>query len=155
MAKGFDSPAVLQNHERNKMLAEPNVVAAYLYLHLGEQMPDDADEEWFLSPDPVARNFGKVPQFISETEQLLNDLDENTCNTSEEIMFFFYEAAKRTFDQDKTMIRTYFQWLYLIVLQRPDGPRWGDFVMVYGIEEFQNLVRYRFTDLIRYKYGSA
>lgn len=137
------------------MLTTPNILRAYLYMHLAEQMPEDAPDEWFLEPDPVAALLdmnGRILPFIAQTELLLIDLQELELDPDQpaapQYMALVYEAAKVTFDYDKTQLRTYFRWLYLVVFQREDGPRWGDFIEVYGVENFVALVRQRFEELI-------
>jgi len=52
------------------------------------------------------------------------------------------------FDNDKSQLRTYFRWLYLVVLGAEDGPRWGEFITVYGVDNFVTLVERRFRNLL-------
>lgn len=138
------------------MLTDHHTLAAYLYLHMGEQMPEDAPDEWFLQADPVAELLDmrspRLQMFLDNTEALLEgllalELDPNEP-TAPQYMTLVYDAAKETFDQDKTQLRTYFAWLYLVLFQRDEGPRWGDFIDVYGVETFVELVRRRFGELI-------
>jgi lysyl-tRNA synthetase class I len=72
---------------------------------------------------------------------------ESDCSTSD-YMFEFYEAAKRAFGDSKGSIRQYFRWLYLVVFGYESGPRWGEFVAVYGREEFVRLVNSRFRSIV-------
>jgi lysyl-tRNA synthetase class I len=149
------------------MLTEPHILAAFLYQQLGEQMPEpvlDADgeldvaadnaalEAWSAQSDPFSADHSRLEQFILCTEQMLNNLTDNEYDESEPLapqyMSIVYEAGKETFDHDKTQLRTYFAWLYLVVFQRPDGPRWGDFIDIYGVDNFVKLVRERFGVLI-------
>lgn len=134
------------------MLTEPRLLATYLYLHQGEQMPEDAPDEWFLQPDPFAVDLGRVERFLQATEAMLTQLEELVLDEAEpaspQYMTLVYDAAKETFDHDRTMLRTYFAWLYLVVFQRDEGPRWGDFIDVYGVENFVALVRRRFGELL-------
>lgn len=151
------------------MLTQPNILAAYLYVKLGEQMPEpvlDEDGElldpeldneivtaWALGKDEYeSPDLERLRRFIVETENLLTRLVELQLDSeqpaSPQYMSEVYEAAKATFDYDKTQLRTYFRWLYLVVFQREDGPRWGEFVDIYGVDEFCNLVRTRFASLI-------
>lgn len=123
-------------------------LSAYLFLHLGEQMPEDAPDDWFLGPDPVT-SFIKdhIRAFIDSTDRLMHDLQYGTFDGPSDIMSQFYDAAKRTFDGDKSLIRTYFQWMYIILLQKPDGPRWGEFVSVYGVDSFVEMYYDRLNNL--------
>lgn len=150
------------------MLTRPDTFSAYLYLHLAESIPDailDQDgkidverdnaaiEAWSLGEDTYqSPDRLYIRRFIVQTEILLNDLEELELDSeqpvSQQYMTLFYNAAKVVFDYDKSRLREYFRWLYLVVFQREDGPRWGEFVEVYGVEEFVQLVRRRFSDLI-------
>ena len=134
------------------MLTQPNILAAYLYMRLGEQMPEDAPDEWFLEPDPFTVDLSRLRRFIVMTEVLLIDLEQLELDPAQpagpQYMTLVYDAAKDVFDHDKTQLRTYFRWLYLVVFQREEGPRWGDFIDVYGVENFIALVRQRFEELV-------
>lgn len=149
------------------MLTEPNVLSAYLYLLMEEQMPEpicledgtldvEADnaqlEEWSHRVNSVRFDMRAITAFIFETQCLLFDLETLQLDPNEpagpQYMTLFYDAAKRTFNNDKTQIRTYFLWLYYVIFQRPEGPRWGDFVEIYGVEEFAALTHRRFEELI-------
>jgi len=115
-------------------------------------MPEDAPDEWFLQPDPFAIDINRVERFIECTEALLVQLQELVLNEAEpaspQYMTLVYDAAKETFDHDRTQLRTYFAWLYLVVFQRDEGPRWGDFIDVYGVDNFVSHVRSRFASLL-------
>lgn len=151
------------------MLTLPNILAAYLYVNLSDHMPEpvldedgnifdlEADNEliteWALGAnDYNAPDHERLAQFIYETERLLDRLVDLELDSAEpaspQYMGEFYNAARATFDNDTTQLRTYFRWLYLVVFQREDGPRWGEFVDVYGVDEFCDLVRDRFASLI-------
>jgi lysyl-tRNA synthetase class I len=134
------------------MLTQPNILAAYLYMRLGEQMPADAPNEWFLQPDPFTADMRRLGRFIVQVEEMLLNLEELVLDPAEpagpQYMTLVYDSAKETFDHDKTQLRTFFRWLYLVVFQFEDGPRWGDFIEVYGVENFVALVRQRFEELI-------
>jgi len=140
------------------MLTTVNRLQAFLYINLGEQMPEpildeegDIDvqadnemlERWYFAREDYARIEESVlERFIIRTEQMLNDI-ENMPDTSEseDYMVHFYDSAKDVFNQDKRMIRTYFSWLYLLMLREHSGPRWGDFVVSYGQQNFVNMMR--------------
>lgn len=149
------------------MLTQPNILAAYLYMRLGEQMPgailDEegnvdvaADNElitaWSEGRDPFAIDLSRLRRFIAMTEVMLIDLEQIELDPDQpagpQYMTLVYDAAKDTFDHDKTQLRTFFRWLYLVVFQVEDGPRWGDFIDVYGVENFIALVRQRFEELV-------
>lgn len=131
-----------------RLLADPNTIAAYLYLHLAEQMPEDAPDEWFLQPDPANIDVARVERFVRECTVLSELLSRSPTFTAEEYQSLFYEAAKETFDHDKKMIRTFFMWLYLVMFQTDSGPRWGEFVVAFGPERFSGLMRERFLTVL-------
>lgn len=142
------------------MTQEARHLAAYLYLHMGELPPDtildkngnvdivadnEAFENWALSPESFTINVEEVERFLIDLRILLDDLRNEEVFS--EYMTHFYNAAKRTFGGDKSRIRLWFTWLYLIVLRNPSGPRWGDFVEVYGVDNFIELVNNRLENL--------
>ena len=133
-----------------------NQLAAYLYLRLGDQMPTpiindqgEVDHEadnaaikaWSAGSDDFSIDVHRLDRFLVDLESMLVDLSNET--DPDQYMVHFYDAAKATFDHDKTQIRTWFGWLYMIIFERAEGPRWGDFVSVYGPTEFVDLVRRR------------
>jgi hypothetical protein len=149
------------------MLTRPNILAAYLYLRLGVDMPvpilDDegnidvaadnaAIEAWSTGSDPFVVDVDRLSRFIVRTDALLQELEQLELDPDEpaapQYMTLFYEAAKDVFDQDKTQLRTYFAWLYFVIFQRKEGPRWGEFVQVYGATNFAAFVRQRFQELV-------
>jgi hypothetical protein len=152
---------------RLNMLTQSNIFAAYLHLRVGEVMPsfqgdrknleDVAADNAAISAwsqgletlDPLA---GYYIRFIERTDQLLSELEtlvlDNDNPVSGQYMTLFYDAAKDVFDQDTALIRNYFSWLYLVIFQKDSGPRWGEFVEVYGVAEFNATVRSRFAALI-------
>lgn len=149
------------------MLTTTNILSAYIYLLKAEQMPDpvllddgsldtEADNtvlrEWSERSENLDLDQNALQRFIDRTETLLRELETFEPDVDQEIrpqyMSLFYEAAKDVFDGDKKMIRTYFEWLYLVIFCRPEGPRWGEFVTVYGQQEFVNMTRRRFSNLI-------
>jgi len=131
-----------------EQLSQPNRVAAYLYLHCAEQMPEDADWEWFLLPEPNPVHLSDVEAFLEATSNLLDAITEEEVNSEESIQTLFYDAAKATFNGDKKMIRTYFRWLYLVLFQSHDGPRWGVFVSCMGTDRFVEFAKERFSSFL-------
>jgi lysyl-tRNA synthetase class I len=155
-----------------KMLTTPNILAAYLYRQMGEQMPApilNADGEidveadnavlsaWSADTDSFEVSRVRLQQFIAQTMLLLTDLEELVIDNAEpapaQYMTLFYDAAKMTFDQDKSQLRTYFMWLYYVLYGRPEGSRWGDMVDVMGVEAFTAMVRERFANLVGQAYN--
>jgi hypothetical protein len=149
------------------MLTRPPILAAYLYLQSGEGMPvailDDegnidvaADnaviEAWASGSDTFEVDIDRLSRFIVRTDTLLQELETLELDPDEPVapqyMTLFYDAAKDVFDHDKTQLRTYFAWLYFVIFQRKEGPRWGEFVQVYGAANFTAFVRQRFQELV-------
>ena len=149
------------------MLTQPNILAAYLYLQSGEGMPTvilDAEgnidvaadnaaiEAWSTGNDPFEVDVDRLSRFIVRTDTLLQELETLELDPDEPVapqyMTLFYDAAKDVFDHDKTQLRTYFAWLYFVIFQRKEGPRWGEFVQVYGAANFTAFVRQRFQELV-------
>jgi len=129
-------------------------LSAYLYLMLGERMPAtildengeidiEADnavlEEWSNMPFNSAILYDDVSNFIRETDALMNELLRLYGQGSAEYIRACYDAAKRTFGDQRSSIRQYFQWLYTIMFGYPNGPRWGDFIEIYGVGDFIDL----------------
>jgi lysyl-tRNA synthetase class I len=107
----------------------------YFFLLEAEQMPEDADDDWFLpQPEPNIRTTETLQIFETHVKGLIDDLQHLT--TEEDFQTAFYNRAKLAFGEDKASIRTFFQLLYLLIFQRPQGPRWGQFVTLIGKDEF-------------------
>lgn len=156
------------------MLIDVNTLAAYLYLRQAEPMPNFEyevladmtdgeqaaleaercanEEAWFAGVDEFDVDQARLERFIIRTEQLLVDIESLVLVEGEPIppqyMTLFYDAAKDVFDHDKSQLRQFFAWLYWVVFQVQQGPRWGDFVQIYGADEFIVHVRNRFANLL-------
>jgi hypothetical protein len=147
------------------MLTTENKLQAFLYLNLSEDlMPlpvldpegdlnveadNSALEAWSVATDAYERiDSVYLGRFIKRTETLLRAVEDASEGTEPaDYMAMFYDAAKDVFDQDKSMIRTYFMWLYLVFMGTREGPRWGDFVVLYGVDDFLSTMRERFATL--------
>lgn len=149
------------------MLTNTNTLSAYFYRIQSEPMPepilledgeidveadDAAIEEWSNRPNDFGIDVDALGRFIARTDVLLSELVDFVPNDDEEVspqyMALFYDAAREVFDGDRRMIRTYFSWLYLVIFHRAEGPRWGDFVVAYGADNFVSMVRGRFANLM-------
>ena len=116
-----------------------------------ERQRCEAEEVWFSQPDPFALDLDRLERFILSVDVLLDNLDSLELEEGEpepQYMTLFYDAAKDCFDHDKTQLRQYFTWLYLVLFYTPSGPRWGEFVNGYGVPEFGELVHERFANLL-------
>ena len=143
------------------MLCTLDELTTFMYLRQGEPMPDELDDPvadnaalvaWSEGSDPWEIDRDRLVRFLERTEQLLSELETLVIDPAEPVpqqyMTLFYEAAKDVFDHDKTQLRQYFAWFYLSLFHRTDGPRWGEFVHIYGVDNFIRLVRERFSNLL-------
>lgn len=122
----------------------PSPLAAYLYFKTAEMPPEDVTDEWFLSPEPAPLTSEKVGIFTEQVNGLISDIEALDDPSDEEaVQFIFYERAKAAFGEEKSSIREFFKMLYLVVLEKPDGPRWGQFVALTGRDEFLSRLRKR------------
>lgn len=124
-------------------------------MRMAEQMPEDAEDEWFLQSestyDLLSTQFSRLERFIQRTEELVLELETLVLDPNEpaspQYMTLFYDAAKDTFDHDKTQLRTYFMWLYYVLYNQSSGSRWGEMVDIMGVAPFNDMVRDRFQNL--------
>jgi len=122
-----------------------NNLRTFFFLQEAEIMPVDAPDEWFLQRDPsleLVENSDKIEQGLDYILDLIRE-----DQTEEEIQSIFYEAGKTFYGTDKNQLRMFFRGLYQILFQRPDGPRWGQFVKIYGVAEFKIHARNRIQNL--------
>lgn len=148
------------------MLLQPNKLRAYMYMRSRDQMPDpildnnndidvEADNQQILAwsqasvLEPVSLE--EATRFCNSLHGLLQTLEALEIDPNEsasaQYMVPFYDAAKAAFDNDRSMIRVYFRMLYVIVLHTENGPRWGEFVDIYGRDQFIQLVYQRVNEL--------
>lgn len=150
-------------------------VTAFLYLQMAEQppeeipVPDDdaAPEVWaeyriaieeqnqWYAPRGASESVvdsEQVKNFIIGTGSLLaalQGLQQRGELTEENIQFQFYEFAKATFGTEKAEIRQFFLYLYQMMTNTPNGPRWGQFVMIFGLDNFVEKLQDRFSNPLR------
>lgn len=132
--------------------ARLGTVAANLYLNGSPIVPED-HEDAFYDGNPAVRG----PSLLETTEAFLEglgrlldtllDMDRYGTFTEEEVQYEFYEAAKLTFGTEKNEIREFFRLLYLLVTRTPNGPRWGQFVLAFGLDNFIDLLQSRCNEL--------
>jgi lysyl-tRNA synthetase class I len=118
-----------------------NRISAFLYMHLSEPMPDagctEAEfEQWATGTDDIEQLRNEVLVFVASTHNLIEGLRLEYYTAEPDYMKVFYDVAKETFGEDKRSIFLYFKMLYLVVFEKPTGPRWGDFVKIYGLHNF-------------------
>lgn len=125
------------------------MIETRLYLFLGERPSEDLDDEayivWQMSLDPFVALRPEIARFMDGLEWLIvqvENLDENEV-TDEEIMVPFYDAAKRVFGEERSAIRSFFRYLYIILFHSESGPRWSQFIRATGKDYFLQLVRER------------
>jgi len=109
-----------------------NHLHAFFYMHLGEQMPNNALDEWFLAKEEF--EFPDLNLLRRGVNLLIARLQVEKVWTEEEIQFEFYEVAKEIYGKEN--IREFFKLLYLLIFDKESGPRWGQFVYIIGISLF-------------------
>lgn len=147
------------------MITTPKILSAYFFLKMADKMPApvlgedgkidiEADnaalEVWSKKRTTLTFDNATLEKFINRTEQLLEEIEilkvDETQPLGPQYMTLFYDAGKEVFGE--AQLRTYFSWLYFIIFQRDEGPRWGEFVNVCGAQEFVDHARKRFAELI-------
>lgn len=151
------------------LYASVEAVTAFLYLQMAEQPPlqdydpedpeavaaaSAADELWYGPQDPSEPVVDRevVKTFIIGAGRLfarLQELQDADDLSEDTIQFEFYEYAKSTFGTDKKEIRQFFLYLYQMLTNTPNGPRWGQFVMIFGLDSFIEKMQDRFSDPLR------
>lgn len=131
-------------------------IRSFLYLVESPKLKDDAtpeEEEAYYNPkhpnyisNPVVRTELEIQTFISGVERLLNEIKNLTQKDEERIQSLFYDVAKTTFGETKEQIREFFKLMYLILFSKDNGPRWGQFVLMFGVDEFVDYANKRFED---------
>jgi lysyl-tRNA synthetase class I len=122
-----------------------NNLRTFFFLQEAEIMPVDAPDEWFLQRDSsleLVENSDKIESGLNYVLDLIHE-----DQTEEEIQTIFYEAGKTFYGEDKVQLRTFFRGLYQIIFRKSDGPRWGQFVKIYGVSDFKDYARDRMNYL--------
>lgn len=106
-------------------------------------------ERWQLSPDPTVINTTEISLFVQGLRWLIDQLNANFTDASsdEEIQAVFYEAAKRSFGEEKSSIRNFFRYLYLVLFGTESGPRWSQFVRAMSMQRFLQVLEERTESL--------
>lgn len=142
-----------------------NVIRGRLFLFLGESRPipfrdqffsdedlaaADAEYiEWQASPETQPLDQPDVDRFLDGFYWLVDQLRsmDETALSDDELMVPFYDAAKFAFGDDKSSIRKFFRYMYIILFSSESGPRWSQFVRATGIEYFLKVVEERTSSL--------
>lgn len=78
-----------------------------------------------------------VPVFLRQFPMLIEELQSLPEDASEtDIQTLFYDHAKLAFGEDKKSIRRFFILTYQVMLGTDSGPRFGQFVSLYGRDKF-------------------
>jgi len=121
-----------------------NEVAARIYMTLATPQPENAPDEWFLEEEDTSVTLPRVERFITA----LDDLRETLRGMGDgldgaDYQTEFYNAAKAAFEDEKGGIRMFFRYLYALIFWTDSGPRWGDFVSIVGVDEFERMLNER------------
>lgn len=114
--------------------------AARIYMTLAEQQPADAPDEWFLQSEDTGVTHERVGRFLDALNDLRVILRTMDSATPEDFQTEFYNAAKAAFADEKGGIRMFFRYLYALIFWTDSGPRWGDFVYIVGVPEFERML---------------
>lgn len=125
------SDGVMQQYQKD--MAEYDAVMEAWYAPRGTQ-------EQVVSHQRVQQLLEGLGGLLDRLLALPAPLDE------EAVQFEFYEAAKATFGEDKAAIREFFLYLYQLVVRSPSGPRWGQFVCLFGLDNFIRVLEERFNN---------
>jgi hypothetical protein len=106
-------------------------------------------EAWYaprMTSSPVI-SLSRVETLLHGLGGLLERLQTLPVPLDEEaVQYEFYEAAKATFGSDRAEIREFFMYLYQIVTRTPNGPRWGQFICLFGLDNFLEVLQDRFDN---------
>lgn len=131
-------------------------IRSFLYLIESPKLKDDAtpeEEEAYYNPkhpnyisNSVVRTELEIQSFIGGINRLVEEIGGLASSDEETIQSLFYDVAKTTFGESKEQIREFFKLMYLILFSKDNGPRWGQFVLMLGVDEFAKFVNKRFAD---------
>ena len=104
---------------------------------------DEAYITWQMSPEVFPYDQDEVTRFLYGFDWLLHQIEEmNEDELSDEaIMIPFYDAAKMAYGEEKTSIRKFFRYMYILLFHAESGPRWSQFIRATGTDYFLKLVR--------------
>lgn len=126
-------------------------LGAYLYLKLENCF------EYNIVLNDISDNVEKYLMLGSKFNVALNDLDNQLTNLQlggepDEITIqtVFYDVGKKYYGIDKEQLREWFRHLYLLLFEKEDGARWGQFVKLLGIPHFLEMVRNKAADPFKF-----
>lgn len=132
-----------------------------LYLFLGEVRPipyredfetdedyEAAGEEWVawqMTPETQPLDVADVDRFLVGFSWLIEQVRQMNEDelTDDEIMVPFYDAAKMVYGEERTAIRNFFRYMYILLFRSESGPRWSHFIRAVGSDYFLRLVEER------------
>jgi len=93
----------------------------------------------------VEASHAHTQRFLEGLSELVSELQLLRLEewTEKNIQAEFYDAAKLTFGDEKASIREFFKMLYMVIFQSQSGPRWGQFLMIAGLDRFVEIIRER------------
>ena len=104
---------------------------------------DEAYIAWQMSPEVFPYDRDEVARFLNSFDWLLRQIEEMNEDelTDDAIMVPFYDAAKMAYGEEKTSIRKFFRYMYILLFHAESGPRWSQFIRATGTDYFLKLVR--------------
>lgn len=121
-------------------------LAAFLFFKWNQ---DDSNKE--LAPGEQQYYLKVSQQVIDACSDILVNL-ENVDNSGSELQWYMYEVGKRYFGTTKDELNFWFKCIYTVVFQTITGPRIGEFIYIFGIEEFLDKLEKRLYNPFEFNY---
>jgi lysyl-tRNA synthetase class 1 len=94
----------------------------------------------FIKPNKKYKNISEMDnQYVSAIEELLDNLKSKNYNTAEEIQQLSYNIATKF----NLNTKEWFSTLYQFLLGSQNGPRFGSFIQIYGLDNSIQLITQR------------
>jgi lysyl-tRNA synthetase class 1 len=90
--------------------------------------------------------YAEARKFMPTVPDLVSRLRSTDASTSADIMVHFYDVGKQYFGEEKQQLFRFFALLYLVIWGKSAGPRFGEFAVLYGRDNFANLIEEKFAE---------
>lgn len=105
-------------------------ISAYFFFRDYQHNPNEIVSEQVLESYRT-----ESENFVNACDFILKNLQEDTA---EEMQRVFYDAGKQSYGEDA--LRQFFGRLYTLLFNSKQGPRFGTFMLAYGVDEFKCLL---------------
>lgn len=110
-----------------------------------------SDDTFELECPSADEAYAHADNFIRAMKDVMSRLDDSMDET--ELMTQFYDVGKQYYSKDT--LREYFKDIYYVLHGSPDGVRIGNFVHIFGVEHFRNVMMERITSPLHHlPYGN-